>query len=63
MVLFKKNSSPEDICFDFRETEREKEREASMVERSKDPSVASPICPDWESNLQPFGVQGDTPTN
>lgn len=32
VVLFKKNSSPEDICFDFRETEREKEREASMAE-------------------------------
>lgn len=29
----------------------------------KYPSVASRMHPDWESNLQPFGIKDDTLTN
>ena len=59
--------------------EREKEREKQLCEKETSiryldglPLVHTPtrdqthslgMCPDWESNLQPFGLQDDAPTN
>ena len=55
------------------EREREKERERETCERNIDwlpcthPNQGSNpnlgMCPDWESNLQPFSVQDYAPTN
>lgn len=49
--------------FFFREELGEKEKEKHRCERNIDRLVASHTCPDRESNLQPFGVWDDTPTN
>ena len=48
------------ICFslDFRERNGERERERNIDVRKKHILVASHMCPDWGSNLQPFGVRG-----
>ena len=64
------------MFIDFRETEwgGAREREPVMWERNIDwlPPIRAPtrdwtwnlgMCPDQESNPQPFGVQDDTPTN
>ena len=57
---------------DFRKRGRggEREREKHIDVRKKHWLVASHMhaiepgmCPDWESNPQPFGVQDDAPTN
>ena len=61
-----------DMLIDFRETERE--RETSIWERNihllppihsltKDWTRNLGMCPDQESNPQPFGVQDDASTN
>ena len=47
-------SSPQDVHWSERERERERER---------DQSVASHMCPDGESNPQPFVVWDSAPTN
>ena len=44
------------------EGERERERGRER-ERERERSVASGTCPDWGSNLQPFGVQNDAPAH
>ena len=52
----------------FREREREGEREgekhqcviASCAPLTGDPAPIPGICPDWESNWQPFGSQEST---
>ena len=46
-----------------REKWREEEVERNIDVRKKHSSVASCRCPDWESNLQPFGVWDDAPTH
>ena len=56
-----------------REKEEEREREKHQCERNIDqlPPVCDPsgdcthncMCPDWESNPQPFGIWDDAPTN
>ena len=46
-----------------RERESEKERERNISVWEKHSLVASHVCPDWGSNLQPFDVQDDAPTN
>ena len=45
------------------ERERETERQRNINVREKYPSFASCMCPNQRSNLQPFGAQGDVPTN
>ena len=60
------------------EGERERQRETEFDVRDKRQPAASHmcpnrgsnpqpnnlgICPDWESNSQPFGVQDNAPTN
>ena len=54
--------------FILREKGREGEREgeknqcvvASHVPPTGDPACNSGMCPDWESNQQPFGLQAGT---
>ena len=38
-----------------------RERERDIHVREENQLVASHMCPDQESNLQPFGVRDDTP--
>ena len=45
----------------FRERGREKEREGNTDLKEKHQSVASHMCPDWGSNLQPLGTGEDAP--
>ena len=73
MNLFFK-SSPKDIFTDFRERERrERVRKRSIWEKNiswlhpvcsltRDRTHNPSMCPDWESNLQPFSVQENAPT-
>ena len=60
------------MCIDLRERERERERETLTSigcppTHHIDPDGDQPhnlgMCPDWESNLQSFGVWDDSPTN
>ena len=57
------------MCIDFREEWGQRERERNI---SRLPPVRAPtrdqthnlgMCPDRVSNLQPFGVRDDAPTN
>lgn len=53
------------MLIDFREKRRERERnkrETSIHALIKDQICKLDMCPDWELNPQPFGVQDDTPT-
>ena len=47
--------------------ERREEREGNIHARETRPSWEQThnvgMCPDWESNLQPFGLWDDAPTN
>ena len=45
------------------EGQGERDRQTDIDIREKHQLVASHLCPDWELNLQPFGVWDDTPTN
>ena len=65
-------SLPEDMFFDFRERgrkvkEREKERNLDQLPPQRtltgDQTCNLGVCPDWESNPKPFGVQDDAPSN
>ena len=40
---------------------REEEREGDIDVKEKHQLVASYMCPDQESNLQPFGVRDNAP--
>ena len=44
------------MFIDFRERGRERQREKNIDVREKHQLVASCVCPDWGSNLQPFHV-------
>ena len=49
-----------------RKGERERERERDWLHictPTRDWTQNLGMCPDWESNLQPFGVRDDAPTN
>ena len=54
--------SPKDMVFDFRGREKHR-RERNINESKKYLSAASTMCPDQASNLQPFGVWNNAPTN
>ena len=58
-------SEPEDKFTDERERERERERnmDVNINVREKHQSVVSGMLSDWASNLQPFGVRDDAPSN
>ena len=54
------------VPIDF-ERERERERNIDWLSPiyapTRDLTYNPSMCPDQESNLQPFGVQGNAPTN
>ena len=63
-------SSPEDIFSLLLEREeegggeREKYQPATPIcAQTRDRTHNLGMCPDWDSNLQPFGLQDDAPTN
>ena len=46
------------ISFSYFQRERKGERETSISCLSRGPKARNPgMCPDWESNQQPFGLQ------
>lgn len=63
--------SPNDVCIDFREKEKERERNTLLGERNVDRFLPIPaptrdqghnlgMCSYWELHLQPFLVYGTT---
>ena len=74
LLIYLFYSSPEDMFLLISERGKEKERETLMWERNIDqlPPMRAltgdqtcnlGMCPDWELNLQPFGVWDNNPTN
>ena len=62
-------SLPKDMLINLKEREREREKERNMDwlplirAPTRDQTRNPGVCPDWESNLQLFGAQGDAPTS